>query len=242
MPSPAAGLPWFGPTQQLDHELELAVWIGAGNLRGQPIPIDTAQDHVFGLGLLNDWSARDLQAWESMPLGPFLAKNFQTSVSPWIVTLQALAPYRCPLPRGPEDPPTMPNLRDVDAVPGFDVELQAALQPAGARQATVISRSSFRHAYWSVAQMVAHHTSGGCALRPGDLLGTGTQSGPTDGEQGCLLELTLGGRRPVRLIDGTERRFLEDGDTVELRAWCERPGAARIGFGSCTGTVLPAIV
>jgi len=239
--APGSAVPAFGPTQRLDYELEMGVWVGPGNRRGEPIAIDEAEDHVFGLCILNDWSARDVQAWEAMPLGPFLAKNFLTTVSPWIVTLEALAPYRCALPRTPDDPPTPEHLRSphAPASQGLDIQLQASLVSAraGARE-FVLSRSSMRHCYWSVAQMLAHHTEGGCALRPGDLFGTGTQSGPGDGEQGCLLELTRGGQQALRLADGDERRFLEDGDTVVLRAWCERAPAARIGFGECRGTVV----
>lgn len=237
--APGAEAPEFGPTQRLDYEFELAVWIGTGNPRGSAIPIETAEQHVFGLGLLNDWSARDVQAWEAQPLGPFLAKNFLTTVSPWIVTLEALAPFRCALPRTPADPPALPYLQG--ATPGgLDLQLAASLQTRDSGNAELpLSRSTFRHGYWSLAQMVAHHTEGGCALRPGDLFGTGTQSGPGEREQGCLLELSDGGRQPVRLANGEERRFLEDGDTVVLRAWGERAGAARIGFGECRGTVLP---
>lgn len=238
--APGTEAPVHAPVQRLDHELELALWVGPCNAHGQPVPVADAEGHLFGVGLLNDWSARDVQAWESMPLGPFLAKNFHTSVSPWIVTLQALAPYRCALPRTAEDPPTLPHLQ-AGGLAGIDIQLQALLCTAqGGAQEMPISRSSFRHAYWAPAQMLAHHTEGGCALRPGDLLGTGTQSGPADGEQGCLLELTQGGRRPLKLPSGERRLWLQDGDTVVLRAWCERPGAARIGFGECRGTVLPA--
>ena len=235
--------PSYGPSAALDHELELAVWIGPGNRQGEPIPLDRAEPQVFGLGLLNDWSARDLQAWEALPLGPFLAKNFQTSVSPWIVTLAALEPFRCALPRAPGDPPWLGPRHDPAAPEpsGFDLQLEALLQTAaGGTREFRLSSSSFRHCHWSLAHLVAHHTAGGCALRPGDLFGTGTQSGPGVGEQGCLLELTEGGRRPLTLPDGTQRRYLEDGDTVVLRAWAERAGAARIGFGECRGTVLPA--
>jgi fumarylacetoacetase len=235
---PGSAEPLFGPTQRLDHEFELAVWIGTGNRRGRSIPVDAAEQHVFGLGLLNDWSARDVQAWEALPLGPFLAKNFLTTVSPWIVTLEALAPFRCALPRGGDDPPTLPSLRGIAALPGFDLQLEASLQtPASGGLEMPLSRSSFRHCYWSIAQMVAHHTEGGCALRPGDLLGTGTQSGPGAGEQGCLLELSRGGREAITLANGEQRTYLQDGDTVVLRAWGEQPGAARIGFGECRGTV-----
>ena len=235
-----ADQPVFGPSKRLDYEMELGFFVGAGNQRGEPILIDDAEHHVFGMCLLNDWSARDVQAWEAMPLGPFLAKNFMTSISPWIVTMEALAPYRCALPREAGDPPTFAHLqpRGGHAQSGVDIQLEVRLQTAASRANEMrLSRSSFRHCYWSPAQMVAHHTENGCNLRPGDLLGTGTQSGPGDGEQGCLLELTEGGRKPLTLPNGDTRTFLEDGDTVILRAWCERDGHARIGFGECRGTV-----
>lgn len=240
--APDASEPSFGPSSRLDYELELACWVGPGNARGEPIPISRAADHIFGLSLFNDWSARDVQAWEAMPLGPFLAKNFLSTVSPWIVTMAALEPYRCALPRAAGDPPELPNLRDPHPLPALDLQLEAWLHtPLGGARATRLSRSSFRHCQWSLAQMLAHHAEGGCNLRPGDLIGTGTQSGPEQGEQGCLLELTHGGRRPITLDHGERRRWLEDGDTVELRAWAERPDAARIGFGECRGTVMPAV-
>lgn len=241
---PGAEQPLFGPTKRLDYEMELGFWIGPGNRRGEPIAIDEAQDHIFGVSLFNDWSARDVQGWESAPLGPFLAKNFLSSVSPWIVTLQALAPFRCALPREAGDPPTLPNLSPADPLQAYDVQLEVWLQTAQGEHngwaPSRLSRTSFRHGYWSMAQMLAHHTEGGCNLNPGDLLGTGTQSGPGPGEQGCLLELTRGGREPLQLPHGQTRSFLEDGDTVTLRGWAEKPGAARIGFGECSGTVLPA--
>ncbi len=240
--APGASEATFAPSQRIDYELEIAVWVGPGNERGHPIPITRAEQHIFGIGLLNDWSARDVQAWESNPLGPFLSKNFLSAVSPWIVTLEALEPFRCALPRGAEDPPTLPYLCTPNPQPAFDVQLEVSLQTArGGDREMRLTRSSTRHAYWAMSQMVAHHTEGGCNLRPGDLLGTGTQSGPTHGEQGCLMELCSGGREPVRLPNGEERRFLEDGDTVVMRAWAERPGAVRIGLGECRGSVLPAL-
>ena len=194
--------------------------------------------------LLNDWFARDVQAGESQPLGPFLAKNFITSLSPWLVMLEALAPYRCELPRQAGDPPTLPHLRAYGehGQGAFDIQLEVHLRTkASGDRETRLSRSNFRHGYWSLAQMLTHHTEGGCNLRPGDLMGTGTQSGPQRGEEGCLLELSVGGREPVALANGETRTFLEDGDTVVMRGWCERDGFARIGFGECRGTVLPAI-
>lgn len=239
--APGEQEPSFAPTRRLDYELELAFWVGPGNRRGEPIGIADAEHHIFGVSLFNDWSARDVQGWESMPLGPFLAKNFLSTISPWIVTLEALEPFRCSLPRNASDPPTLPHLDSPNAHQAYDLQLEAWLQTAAnGAPATRLSRSSFRHCYWSMAQMLTHHTEGGCNLRPGDLLGTGTQSGPLRGEQGCLLELSHGGRHPVRLTNGETRTFLEDGDAVSLHAWGEKPGAARIGFGECKGTVLPA--
>ncbi|HSV54612.1 MAG TPA: fumarylacetoacetase [Burkholderiaceae bacterium] len=240
---PSADQPMFGPTRRLDYEMELGFFVGPGNARGESIAIDDADDHIFGVCLLNDWSARDVQAWESMPLGPFLAKNFITSISPWIVTLEALRPYRCALPREAGDPPTLAHLQASSerAEGGLDIQLEVRLQTAASGGTQMpLSRSSARHGYWSMAQMLTHHAEGGCNLRPGDLMGTGTQSGPTAGEEGCLLELSAGGRTPVLLANGETRSFLEDGDTVILRGWCERAGYARIGFGECRGTVLPA--
>jgi fumarylacetoacetase len=238
-------LPSLGPTKRLDYELELGVFIGPGNARGTPIPLADAEDHVFGLCLLNDWSARDLQAWEYQPLGPFLAKNFATTISPWVVTLQALAPFRTAFSRPAGDPQPLPYLdgdrnRDSGAI---DIKLEAFLQTARMRAAAQapqrLSSSSFRHSYWTVAQLVAHHTVNGCDLRAGDLLGTGTQSGPTPAEAGSLVELSVGGSRPLSIGD-EQRTFLEDGDAVIFRAWCEAPGAVRIGFGELQGQVLPA--
>ncbi|MEP6789781.1 MAG: fumarylacetoacetase [Ramlibacter sp.] len=240
---PDSDQPLFGPTRRLDYEVELGFFVGSGNARGEPIAIDSAEDHIFGFCLLNDWSARDVQSWESMPLGPFLAKNFLTSISPWIVTLEALAPYRCALPRDASDPPTLANLqhRPNGPLPGVDIQLEVSLRTraSGAREMR-LSRSSSRHGYWSPAQMLAHHSEGGCNLCPGDLIGTGTQSGPVEGELGCLLELTEAGRKPLLLANGESRTFLEDGDTVILRGWCEHPSRSRIGFGECRGTVLAA--
>jgi fumarylacetoacetase len=243
---PGATAPVVGPSRRLDIELELGVFVGPGNTLGEPIAMDDAEAHVFGLVLLNDWSARDLQAWEYQPLGPFLAKNFATTISPWIVTLEALAPYRVPFERPAEDPQPLPYLDSKANREGgaFDIRLEVALQTAAMRDAgaapATISRTSYRHAYWTVAQMLAHHTVNGCNLQPGDLLGTGTLSGPTIEEAGALIELTQGGKAPLELPAGETRTFLEDGDGVVLRGWCEKPGAARIGFGACVGTVLPA--
>ncbi len=243
---PGTEQPVFGPSRRLDYELEMGIYIGVGNALGRPIPIAAAESHVFGLGLLNDWSARDIQAWEYQPLGPFLAKSFATTVSPWIVTLEALAPYRVEWSRPAADPQPLPYLDSPEARAGgaFDVRIETWLETAqmrgsGARPAR-LSHSSMKHAYWTIGQMVAHHTVNGCNLQPGDLFGSGTLSGPTAGEAGSLLELSVGGKQPVALGSGETRAFLEDGDCVILRAWCERDGYARIGFADCRGTVLPA--
>ena len=237
--------PAYGPVRWLDYEVEFGIFVGPGNARGEPVPLAEAESRLFGVCLLNDWSARDVQGWESMPLGPFLAKSFVTTISPWIVTMEALAPYRCALGRAEGDPRSFDYL---EPAPGhaeriaLDIQLEAWLhRPGEAGEGTRLSRTSSRHAYWAPAQMLVHHTEGGCNLRPGDLLGSGTQSGPSDGEQGCLMELSRGGKRPVALRGGGERTFLEDGDTVALKGSCERAGFARIGFGECRGTVLPAL-
>jgi fumarylacetoacetase len=240
---PGAGEPVFGPSGRLDYELEIGIYIGVGNALGRPIPIAEAERHVFGLGLLNDWSARDIQAWEYQPLGPFLAKSFATTVSPWIVTLEALAPYRVEWTRPATDPQPLPYLdsSETRARGALDVQIETWLETAQMRGAgappTRLSHSSMKHAYWTIGQMVAHHTVNGCNLQPGDLFGSGTLSGPAAGEEGSLLELSIGGKQPVQLANGEARSFLEDGDCVILRAWCERGGYARIGFGECRGTV-----
>lgn len=244
---PGASQPVFGPSKRLDIESELAIYIGAGNAQGTRIPIADAERHVFGVGLLNDWSARDIQAWEYQPLGPFLSKNFASTVSPWIVTLEALAPYRQAWSRPEGDPQPLPYLDSPETRSrgAFDIRMEVwlATEPMrAAGQAPVkLSATTFAHAYWTIGQMVAHHTVNGCALRPGDLFGSGTESGPTLDEAGSLIELTLGGKQPIALPDGQTRTFLEDGDQVVLRAWCGKPGFARIGFGECAGTVLPAV-
>ena len=237
--------PEFAPSARLDYELELGVFIGNGNPLGTPVTIEDAETHVFGLCLLNDWSARDIQAFEYQPLGPFLAKNFATTISPWIVTLQALAPFRTPHARGPDDPVLPSYLRSsaIDAAGGIDIRLEVDLATssmrAGGEPPQRLCTTSFRHSYWTVAQLVAHHTVNGCNLRPGDLLGTGTQSGPAEGEAGSLLELSGGGKRPIAVGSRETRAFLQDGDTVTLRGWCEKSGAARVGFGAATGLILP---
>ena len=241
-----AGAPTLAPSQRLDYELELGVFIGAGNALGSSIAIDAAEPNVFGLCLLNDWSARDLQAWEYQPLGPFLGKNFATTISPWIVTLEALEPFRVAWTRPQGDPQPLAYL-DSAAVRGrgaIDLQLEVWLETEAMRRAGEmpwrLSHSNFRHAYWNIAQMLAHHSVNGCNLRPGDLLGTGTQSGPEPEEAGSLLELSRGGQRALILPNGETRRFLEDGDAVVMRGWCERAGAARVGFGDLVGRVLSA--
>jgi fumarylacetoacetase len=239
--------PVFGPCKRLDYELELGIFVGAGNPGGRPVSIDDAESHVFGMCLLNDWSARDIQAWEYQPLGPFLSKNFATTISPWIVTLEALAPYRLPFERPAGDPAPLPYLAsDANRAHGaIDIQLEVLLESASMRRAggggARLCATSYRHAYWTVAQLLAHHTVNGCNLQPGDLFGSGTLSGPTLDQAGALIELTAGGKNPVDLPDGESRAFLEDGDAIILRGWCEKPGSARIGFGECRGTVLPAL-
>jgi fumarylacetoacetase len=241
-----AEVPLFGPTRRLDYELELGLWVGAPNPLGHPVGIEAAEDHLFGITPLNDWSARDIQAWEYQPLGPFLAKSFATSISPWIVSFEALAPFRRPFVRGPGEPAPLPYLdcaynRSYGAL---DIWLEVWLQTPAMRMrgdpGVRLSRSNALDAYWTPAQLLAHHTSNGCNLQIGDLLGTGTLSGPEPGQGGCLLELTNGAREPLQLPDGETRSYLEDGDTVTLVAWCEAPGAARIGLGSVRGTIAPA--
>jgi fumarylacetoacetase len=243
---PGVTHPVVTPSKRLDYELELGVFVGSGNSPGVPIPIADAEEHIFGMCLLNDWSARDLQAWEYQPLGPFLAKNFATTISPWIVTLQALAPFRVPLRRPEGAPPPLPYLssawnRDSGAI---DIRLEALIQSAAMRERHEpphrLSSTTFRHAYWTIAQLIAHHTVNGCDLRSGDLLGTGTQSGPTPEEAGSLLELSTGGNQPVQISRDEQRTFLDDGDSVIFHGWCEKPGAVRIGFGEVQGRVLPA--
>ncbi len=247
-PAAGASTPGFGPSQRLDLELELGYFIGAGNALGTPIAIDAADDQVFGVALFNDWSARDLQAWEYQPLGPFLAKNFASSVSPWLVTQEALAPFRAPVIRPDGDPQPLPYLDSAAnrAAGALDIQLQVLLQTAAMREAgmapALLSTSNAAQAaYWTPAQLVAHHTVNGCNLQPGDLLGSGTLSGPTPAQAGSLLELSQGGKQPITLPNGETRVFLQDGDTLILAGHCDRPGARRIGFGTCAGTVLPAL-
>ena len=249
---PGATAPVYGACARLDYELELGVHVGVGNHQGQPIPLAQAKDHIFGICMLNDWSARDIQFWEMNPLGPFLGKNFATTISPWIVTMEALLPYRQAWTRAAGEPQPLAYL-DADGNRqhgALDIQLEVALQTAQREKAgdapARLSRTSFRHQYWTVAQMLTHHTMGGCNLQPGDLLGTGTISGPSPDQAGAIIELTRGGSQPLTLEGGSattqeQRRFLEDGDSVIFRGWCEAPDAARIGFGECRGTVLPAL-
>ena len=238
--------PQFGPCSRLDYELELGIFVGTGNAQGDRIALADAESHVFGLCILNDWSARDIQAWEYQPLGPFLAKNFASTISPWIVTMEALEPFRTQWNRAASDPQPMPYLSsDANRAKGaFDVRMQVLLTTEKSRaekQAPApLSASNFRDAYWNVAQLITHHTVNGCNLQPGDMLGTGTLSGPLPAEAGSLLELTQGGKTPIELPWGEKRTFLQDGDQILMRAECVKAGYPRIGFGESAGTVLPA--
>jgi len=232
--------PVYAPCRLLDYEVELGAFLGPGNALGEPIPIARSEEHIVGVCLLNDWSARDIQTWESQPLGPFLSKNFATSISPWVVTLEALEPFRCPAPPRPAgDPAPLPHLATAGDS-AFRITLEVWLRSARMQEPVRVSQSDFSTMYWTLAQMVAHHTSNGCPLRPGDLIGSGTVSGPEKHNRGCLLEMTRRGAEPLTLPTGEERRFLEDGDEVILRGWCEAPGFRRIGLGECRGVVLPA--
>jgi fumarylacetoacetase len=240
----AAAAPVFGPSRLLDYELEVGFFTGPGNQLGQPIPIADAERHIFGLCLLNDWSARDIQSWEYQPLGPFLAKSFATSISPWVVTMEALAPFRAPaFQRLEGDPAPLPYLSSAeDREQGaIDLTLEVYLASRQMRDAAVppmrLSRGNLRNLYWTLAQLLTHHASNGCNLQPGDLLASGTVSGPLPEERGCLLELTQRGAEPIRLPTGDIRKFLEDGDEVVLRGYCHRDGFTRIGLGECRGTI-----
>jgi fumarylacetoacetase len=246
--APGAAAPVVGPCARLDFELELAIWIGQGNAQGETIPLAQADGHIFGYGLLNDWSARDIQFWEMAPLGPFLGKNFCTTISPWIVTQEALAPYRLPFTRAAGEPQPLAYLDDAGnrKCGALSIELEVWIESQQMRAqglpASRITRTNFRHQYWSAAQMVTQHAMGGCNLQPGDLFGSGTISGPTPDQAGAIIELTQGGKAPITLgSSGEQRAFLHDGDAVMLRGWCEQPGFARIGFGESRGQVLPAI-
>jgi fumarylacetoacetase len=242
-----ATAPLFGPSNSLDYELEVGFFVGRGNKLGHPISIDRASEHIFGLCLVNDWSARDLQAWEYQPLGPFVGKNFATTISPWVVTLDALEPFRVPaFQRAEGDPTPLPyiNSREDQALGGLDLILEASLSSQAMRDRAIaplrVSRGNMRDLYWTMAQMVTHHASNGCNLRAGDLMASGTISGSTADSLGSLLEISRRGASPIQLPTGETRSFLEDGDEVIFEGWCEREGHTRIGFGGCRGSVLPA--
>ncbi|KAK6932819.1 Fumarylacetoacetase-like, C-terminal [Dillenia turbinata] len=229
--------PYFGPSQKIDFELEMAAIVGLGNDLGKPINVNDAADHIFGLVLMNDWSAIDIQAWENVPLGPFLGKSFGTTISPWIVTLEALEPFTCDAPK--QDPPPLPYLAE-EISQNYDISLEAAIKPAGQKRGSVVTKSNFKHLYWTLTQQLAHHTINGCNLRPGDLLGTGTISGPEPESLGCLLALTCNGQKPLSLSGcGSSRKFLEDGDEVIITGHCKGNGYT-IGFGTCSGKVVPS--
>ena len=245
--APDAAVPTFGPSRRLDFEVEIGIWVGPGNALGDPIPIDQAAGHIAGYCLLNDWSARDVQAWEYQPLGPFLAKNFGSTISPWIITPEALAPFRVAQPARPlGDPAPLPYLNDaIDQREGaFAIELEVfirtARMKAGALPPLRISLSDTRHMYWTAAQLIAHHTCGGCNLNPGDLIGTGTISAPDSAGVGSIIEATLGGKKPIHLPNGEERSFVEDGDEIIFTARCSREQFSSIGFGECRAEILPA--
>jgi fumarylacetoacetase len=242
---PNSEAPQFGPSKRLDYELEVGVLVGPGNEQGVPIEINDAQEHLFGFCLVNDWSARDIQAWEYQPLGPFLAKNFATSLSPWVVTNEALAPFRCAAyarPAGDPQPLRYLFSDEDQRRGGVNLTLEVFLSSRKMRETDCapmrLSRGNFRDMYWTVAQMIAHHTSNGCNLHPGDLLASGTVSGPEADARGCLLELMRGGAESISLPTGEQRKFLEDGDEVIMRGYCEREGVRRIGFGECRGTIV----
>jgi len=244
---PEDSAPSFGLSQLLDYELEVGFFVGAGNELGQPIAIANAEEHIFGLCLVNDWSARDIQAWEYQPLGPFLSKSFATTISPWVVTLDALAPFRCPaFHRAEGDPLPLPYLSSPHNanLGGIDLTVEVLLRSSQMRQEGMepfrLSLGSFQQMYWTLAQMLTHHSSNGCNLRPGDLLASGTVSGSKEGSQGCLLEITQRGSKPIELPTHEVRSFLSEGDEVILRGYCEKEGYARVGFGECRGVVLPS--
>jgi fumarylacetoacetase len=227
----------YAPTERLDYELELGAFLGPGNSMGRPISIDEAPDHLVGVCLLNDWSARDIQSWEYQPLGPFLAKNFATSISPWIVTREALEPFRRPVAPRPEgDPEPLPHL--ATSTGAYGITVQAWLMTSRSERPVQLSEADFSNLYWTFSQMIAHHTSNGCPIRPGDLIGSGTISGLEDRNRGCLLEITSGGKEPIELPNGETRTFLEDGDEICLRGFCEAEGYRRVGLGECRGRIL----
>ncbi len=232
-----AAAPTFGPSRLVDFELETGFFVGPGNDLGRSVEIGSAEEHIFGMVLVNDWSARDIQKWEYVPLGPFLAKNFATTISPWVVTLDALEPFRCAGPA--QDPAPLDYLRPPSPRGTFDIQLEVAIQSAKMAEAHVTCRSNVRHLYWSMAQQLAHHTVTGCNLRPGDLLASGTISGPTPDSAGSLLELTWRGERPLTLPGGEQRKFIADGDRIVMRGWAQGDGY-RVGFGECSGRIVPA--
>ena len=244
--APDADAPAVGPSKRMDYELEMGIFIGQGNALGDRVTMHDAEDHVFGLCLLNDWSARDIQAWEYQPLGPFLAKSFASTISPWIVTLEALAPYRTPWHRDPDDPQPLAYLDSEQnrSFGGFNIQLELKIETQQMRaenqDAQSVCTTNFDYSYWTVAQMVTHHTINGCNLNPGDLLGSGTMSGPSPGSEGALIEVTKGGKQPLQLNNGETRTFLEDGDRIIISGWCEDEGKPRIGFGHVESTLLPA--
>jgi fumarylacetoacetase len=244
--APDADTPRLAPCARLDYELELGMIVGRGNAAGSPVGMAQAEDHVFGLALFNDWSARDIQGWEYQPLGPFLSKNFASTLSPWVVTMEALAPFRAPFVRPEGDPQPLPYLDSPDnrAHGAIDIELEVWLQTAQMRKdghaGERLSCSNYKDAYWTVAQLVAHHTVNGCNLASGDLFGSGTLSGPAPEQGGSLMELSQGGKRAIAFANGESRTWLQDGDSIILRGYCQRDGFRRIGFGECRGTVLAA--
>jgi len=230
--------PIYGPCRLMDFELEMGSFIGPGNKLGDRITIQEARDHIFGIVLLNDWSARDIQKWEYVPLGPFLGKNFGTTISPWVVTLEALEPFRIP---GPvqADPTPLPYLQDSEPA-AYDIALEVAIKTPTNEQPLVVSKTNFRYMYWSVKQQLAHHSVNGCNMRPGDLLGSGTISGPTPDSYGSMLELAWQGTKPIQFPNGEQRKFIQDGDSVILSAVCRNQEGVVVGFGECEGTLLPA--
>lgn len=246
--APDATEPSFGPCKRLDYELEMGLFVGKSTQMGEIINIENAEKHLFGVCIFNDWSARDIQAWEYQPLGPFLAKSFASTISPWIVTMEALAPYRSNFSRPETDPQPLPHLSSEQNTQngGLDIDLSCFIQTQAMlenqQQMAQLSKSNFKYSYWTPAQLITHHASNGCAMRSGDLLGSGTQSGPTYEEAGSLLELSKGGKTPIDLPNGEKRTFLEDGDSIIMRASCSKEGAVRIGFGEVVATVLPAKV
>jgi len=234
--APDAEKPSFGDCNRMDFELEMGVLIGSGNILSEPIAVDEAKDHVFGFTLVNDWSARDIQTWEYIPLGPFLAKNFATSISPWIITMEALEPFKCKSPeQNPKPFDYLNNKKDCN----YDINLEIHLKAENMSESHIISKTNYNYLYWNMAQQIAHHTVTGCNLRTGDLLASGTISGPEKDNRGSMLELSWNGKEPIGLPNGEKRTFLEDGDIVTLKGWCKGKGY-RIGFGDCKGTILPS--